>query len=63
MMEYLPQIDQNAFSHAKKLTKLYIGKNVSKCNLNLDNCTTLENIVVKEGNLRKFTIYNKSANR
>lgn len=52
------KIDESAFSHAKKLTKLYIGKNVSKCNINLDNCISLKTIVVKEGDLRKFTIYN-----
>lgn len=52
------KIDENAFSYAKKLTGLYIGKNISKCNINLDNCTSLENIFIKEGDLRKFTIYN-----
>lgn len=52
------KIDQDAFSYAQKLTKLYIGKNVSKCNISLDNCTSLESIVVKEGDLRNFTIYN-----
>ena len=36
------KIDENAFSYAKKLTGLYIGKNISKCNINLDNCTSLE---------------------
>lgn len=52
------KIDESAFFYAKKLTGLYIGKNVSKCNINLYNCTSLKNIVIKEGNLRKFTIYN-----
>lgn len=52
------KIDESAFCYAKKLTELYIGKNVSKCNINLDNCTSLENIFIKEGDLRKFTIYN-----
>ncbi len=54
----ITKIDDYAFFYAKKLTGLYIGKNVSKCNISLDNCTSLKNIVIKEGALRKFTIYN-----
>lgn len=55
------KIDANAFSGAKKLTKLFIGKNITECNISLENCTALRDIIVKEGNLRKFTIYNTSA--
>ena len=54
------KIDADAFSGAKKLTKLFIGKNITECNINLENCTSLRDIVVREGNLRKFIIYNAS---
>ena len=50
------QIDTNAFSNANKLTKLIIGKNVSKCTINLYNCTALKNITVEEGALRNLII-------
>ena len=52
------KIDDNAFSGARKLTKLIIGKNTTECNINLENCTVLKDITVKEGDLRRFTIYN-----
>lgn len=52
------KIDTNAFSGAKKLTNLLIGKNITECNINLENCTALKGITVKEGDLRRFTLYN-----
>ncbi|MDE6617045.1 MAG: leucine-rich repeat protein, partial [Lachnospiraceae bacterium] len=54
------KIDTNAFAGAKKLTKLFIGKNITECNINLENCTALKDIIVEEGDLRKFTVYNTS---
>lgn len=52
------KIDSNAFAGAKKLTKLIIGKNTTKCSISLENCTALKDIIVREGDLRRFIIYN-----
>ena len=54
------KIDSNAFSGAGKLKKLIIGKNITDCNISLENCTALKDITVKEGNLRNFVVYNTS---
>ncbi len=52
------KIDDSAFVGAKKLTKLIIGKNITSCGINLENCTVLKDIIVREGDLRRFAIYN-----
>ena len=49
-------VKADAFSYASKLNGLTIGKNVSKCNLNLTDCEQMKTLVVKEGDLRNFII-------
>lgn len=49
-------IKSDAFSYASKLNGLTVGKNVSKCNLNLTDCEQMKTLVVKEGVLRNFNI-------
>lgn len=49
-------ISNDAFAYSRSLRNITVTKNVVKCNLILFDCISIENIVVKEGALRKFIL-------
>lgn len=49
-------IKDTAFCDVSKLTALTVGKNVYKCSLDLDNCSNLKRLSVKEGSLRNLSV-------
>lgn len=49
-------ISDTAFNYTISLGNITVTKNVMKCNLVLFDCSSLRNIVVEEGALRKFVL-------
>ncbi len=49
-------VSDSAFNYSRNLKSITITKNVIKCSLMLFDCTSLKDIVVKEGSLREFML-------